>query len=76
MHTKEVLGGDFGADRSRSRETGGFGLGLAIAREVVHLHGGDITVESERGEGTQFLVSFPLRRAGAAKGEDDPVAVT
>lgn len=47
------------ADRSRSRETGGSGLGLPIARELVRLHGGDITVESRAGEGARFVVELP-----------------
>ena len=38
---------------------GGSGLGLALAREVVRLHGGDITVESKQGDGSTFLVRIP-----------------
>lgn len=38
----------------------GFGLGLAIAREIVFNHGGRITVASNPGEGTQFTVTLPL----------------
>ena len=48
------------ADKSRSRETGGFGLGLAIAREIAREHGGDITVASSPAEGTTFTVTLPL----------------
>jgi two-component system sensor histidine kinase BaeS len=43
----------------RSRATGGAGLGLAIAQEIAHAHGGTITVESAVGEGTSFIVSLP-----------------
>lgn len=38
----------------------GSGLGLAIAKQIVMLHGGDITVHSKPGEGTEFVVCLPL----------------
>jgi len=38
---------------------GGSGVGLAIAREIVHLHGGEITVDSAPGEGSVFTVTIP-----------------
>jgi signal transduction histidine kinase len=47
------------ASRSRNRGTGGAGLGLAIARSIVRAHGGDISVESETGKGTQFVFNIP-----------------
>lgn len=46
------------ADEARSGNTGGAGLGLAIAKEIVVLHGGSITAESEN-EKTTFLISLP-----------------
>lgn len=47
-------------DRSRSRQAGeGSGLGLAIARQLVQAHGGQISVESQVGEGTRFLIELP-----------------
>jgi signal transduction histidine kinase len=38
----------------------GYGLGLAIARRIVELHGGSITVRSQPGEGSEFCMEFPL----------------
>ncbi|MFZ5888568.1 MAG: ATP-binding protein [Chloroflexota bacterium] len=46
-------------EKSRNRGTGGAGLGLAIARGIVRAHGGEITVESEVGKGTQFTFRLP-----------------
>jgi two-component system, OmpR family, phosphate regulon sensor histidine kinase PhoR len=45
-------------DASRSRATGGFGLGLAIAREMVHAMGGRISVDSTPGQGSRFTVTL------------------
>jgi len=50
-------------DRARSRETGGTGLGLSIVRHVTENHGGDVTVESELGQGTVFEVRLPTGTA-------------
>ncbi len=46
-------------DKARSRETGGSGLGLSIARHVARNHGGDITVVSREGEGSTFALLLP-----------------
>ena len=48
------------ADEARNRDSGGVGLGLAIARELVSDHGGRITAESRPGEGSTFTVQLPL----------------
>ncbi|WP_249998588.1 cell wall metabolism sensor histidine kinase WalK [Actinoplanes sp. M2I2] len=47
------------ADSSRTRATGGSGLGLPIARQIAEAHGGDISVISTPGEGTTFTVTLP-----------------
>jgi signal transduction histidine kinase/ActR/RegA family two-component response regulator/putative methionine-R-sulfoxide reductase with GAF domain len=52
------------ADSSSTREYGGLGLGLAITRQIVELHGGTIHAESDGpGRGAQFIVELPVRRA-------------
>jgi CheY-like chemotaxis protein len=49
------------ADSRFSREYGGLGLGLAIARDIVHLHGGTIDVSSDgEGTGSTFRVTLPV----------------
>lgn len=47
-------------DKVRTRH-GGFGLGLAISQQIIYAHKGKITVESETGKGTTFLVCLPLQ---------------
>ena len=47
-------------DKSRSRGSGGSGIGLAIVKQLVELHGGTVSVESTLGEGTTFHVSLPV----------------
>lgn len=48
------------ADSSVSRKYSGTGLGLALAREYVEMHGGTIVVESELGQGSTFTVRLPV----------------
>ena len=47
-------------DRSRSRNTGGAGLGLTIARRLVEAHGGAFSVQSGPESGTRFVIDLPL----------------
>ena len=48
------------ADKSRTRSTGGSGIGLSIAKAIMDAHGGKIEVESKPGVGSQFSLTLPL----------------
>jgi len=58
----------FRLERSRSRETGGYGLGLSIARTILRAHGGDVTLANAAGGGLVATLSLPLQ--GAPKPEE------
>jgi heavy metal sensor kinase len=62
-------------NHARSRETGGAGLGLAIARWITEMHGGTIAAESQIGTGSLFRVSLPaLQGVGIHSTDAAPVA--
>lgn len=50
----------FRGEPSRSRETGGAGLGLAVVRSIARAHGGDVTLKNRPGKGLTARVSLPL----------------
>jgi two-component system, OmpR family, sensor kinase len=56
----------FRSERSRSRGTGGVGLGLTLAQRIVEAHGGRIEVESVLGTGTTFRAILPVRPSSGA----------
>lgn len=57
------------ADRARSREVDGFGLGLSLARVIIEGHGGTLTLEDASPERTRFIVRLgPLAKASAGSG--------
>lgn len=59
-HLRRVFERFYRADDARVRATGGAGLGLSIARWIVHVHDGEIDAESAVGEGTTITISIPL----------------
>lgn len=50
------------ADKSRTRSQEGSGLGLSIVKKIVDMHGGQLDVQSEVGQGTTFIILLPLLR--------------
>jgi two-component system phosphate regulon sensor histidine kinase PhoR len=59
---------------ARTSTTVGTGLGLNITREIIHRHGGDLTVTSELGIGTTFRITVPTERDSAMQAEQSAVA--
>ena len=51
------------SDKSRNRTPGGSGLGLSIAKKIIDMHEGTITVQSKLNEGTTFSITLPNKRA-------------
>jgi signal transduction histidine kinase len=49
----------FRADRSRSKKTGGYGLGLSICKRIMEAHGGNISFHKDPGRGASFILTFP-----------------
>jgi two-component system phosphate regulon sensor histidine kinase PhoR len=58
-------------DRSRSRETGGTGLGLAIVKHVIQRHGGEMSIQSILGRGSNFSFTLPKSRLKASHEDVD-----
>ena len=61
----------FRVDKSRSRQYGGAGLGLALVREIVSLHGAEIWVEKSNEAGTTMAIRFPKMRNANLKNSSE-----
>lgn len=62
----------FRVDKSRSRQYGGAGLGLALVREIVSLHDAEIRVEESSDDGTTMAIRFPKMRNASLKNSSEP----
>jgi two-component system osmolarity sensor histidine kinase EnvZ len=59
-HREMVFKPFYRIDSSRNLSTGGVGLGLAIARDIINAHGGTITLEESPAKGLRVMVRMPL----------------
>lgn len=64
-HLDSVFEPFFRIDPSRSRNTGGFGLGLSLCKAIMTAHGGDIRIDSQQDKGTRVVLKFQLKEAEA-----------
>jgi signal transduction histidine kinase len=57
-HIRKVIQPYYRVDRSRSRKSGGAGLGLSLCNEIIKVHGGKIDIDSTKGRGTTVKIIF------------------
>ncbi|MBI5211109.1 MAG: response regulator [Elusimicrobia bacterium] len=73
---ERIFDGLYQAAEHMTREVGGLGVGLAVARSIVEAHGGELSVKSRPGEGSVFTVRLPIpsgdRAPGPASGRSWP----
>src|SRR5262249_51235154 len=66
QHLPHLFERFYRVEADRSRETGGTGLGLAVAAEIAREHGGTLEMQSAVGQGTTCLIHLPRLQPGAA----------
>ena len=59
-HAAQIFERFHRVDPARAAETGGAGLGLAIVRRIVRLHGGDVTLAAVQPQGCRFALTVPV----------------
>ena len=59
-HREDVFRPFFRAEKSRNKKTGGIGLGLSIAQDIIHAHGGEIFLEDSNRGGLRVVIRLPL----------------
>jgi signal transduction histidine kinase len=69
QHLPYVFERFYRADASRTRSTGGSGIGLAIVRQLTQAHGGSVSVESQLGLGSCFTFTLPVMQQTESREE-------
>ena len=61
-HIKHIFKRFYRVDSSRTRKTGGSGIGLSIAQSIINAHSGEIIVKSKVNNGSEFIIIIPLQK--------------
>ncbi len=77
-HIERLTQRFYRVDSNRSRDRGGTGLGLAIVKHVLQRHRGELHIESEVGEGSEFICEFPNSHtlSSPTQAIDEPARIT
>jgi signal transduction histidine kinase len=62
----------FRVDRSRSKKTGGYGLGLSICKRIMEAHGGGIIFQNNPARGASFILTFPISASNVSTDLPEP----